>query len=82
MKIGGRFSTNERKTCAGKFFKPYHFALKPVRAEKNIIFGRQIPTHERKTHEAEKFSARLDSTKNTESRAAFFLFFFSLFYAF
>ena len=34
LKIGGRFSTNERKTCVGNFFKPYHFALKPVRAKK------------------------------------------------
>ena len=31
---------HERKTCAGNFFKPYHFALKPVKAEKNIIFRR------------------------------------------
>ena len=38
--MGGRFSTNERKTCVGKIFKPYHSALKSVRAEKNIIFGR------------------------------------------
>ena len=60
--MGGRVSTNERKTRAGNFFKHYHFALKPVRAEKNIIFGRHISTHERKTDGAEKFSVCLDST--------------------